>query len=109
MGYRKVSYTEQMWYICKFWAKDKLRKVLRAGLIGKRVKTMENYTTVSGDTWDKIARTAYGDELKADRIMKDPENAALLDYEILPAGTTVHIPEIPDTSADDEYLPEWRK
>lgn len=28
-----------------------------------------SYTTKSGDTWDGIAKTVYGDELKADVLM----------------------------------------
>ena len=27
MGYRKVTYTEQCWYILKFWIKEKLRSI----------------------------------------------------------------------------------
>ena len=28
-----------------------------------------SYTTKSGDTWDGIAKTVYGDELKADVLV----------------------------------------
>lgn len=31
---------------------------------------METYTTVSGDTWDTIAKAAYKDEMKATHLMK---------------------------------------
>lgn len=33
-----------------------------------------SYTTKSGDTWDGIAKTVYGDELKADVLMTATES-----------------------------------
>ena len=70
---------------------------------------METYTTISGDTWDKIAREVYGDELKADLLMKEPANITLLDYQVLPTGVTVSIPPISETDEYDADLPDWRK
>ena len=67
------------------------------------------YTTVSGDTWDTIARAAYGDEFKADHLMKERGNIALLDYQVFPAGITVLIPEITEKEAYEDNLPDWRK
>jgi phage tail protein X len=69
---------------------------------------MDNITTVLGDTWDSVARRAYGDETKAQALMEARENIRLLDYEIFPGGITVAVPELPDepTTAD---LPDWRK
>ena len=29
MGYRKVGYLEQCWYIIKWWAGEKLRRIFR--------------------------------------------------------------------------------
>lgn len=70
---------------------------------------MVTYTTVSGDTWDRIAKVAYGDELKADHLMQDRENITLLDYQVFPSGVTVHIPEISEESSYEDDLPDWRK
>ena len=70
---------------------------------------METYTTVSGDTWDTIAKAVYKDEMKATHLMKAKENISLLDYQVFPAGITVHIPEIPTESVYDDDLPDWRK
>lgn len=70
---------------------------------------METYTTVSGDTWDTIARAVYKDEMKAAHLMKAKENISLLDYQVFPAGIIVCIPEIPTDSVYDDDLPDWRK
>lgn len=70
---------------------------------------MKSYTTVSGDTWDTIARAAYGDELKAEHLMKERANIRLLDYQVFPAGIVVTVPEISDKTAYDDDLPDWRK
>ena len=70
---------------------------------------MDSYTTVSGDTWDIIAKKAYGNELLADRLMQDRQNITLLDYEVFPSGITVHIPEITAAQSYDDDLPDWRK
>lgn len=70
---------------------------------------MGTYTTVSGDTWDLIARKNYGDELKADHLMQEPANYPILDYQVFPAGVTVYVPELSETEAYDDDLPDWRK
>lgn len=70
---------------------------------------METYTTVSGDTWDTIAKAVYKDEMKATHLMKAKENISLLDYQVFPAGITVYIPEIPTDSVYYDDLPDWRK
>lgn len=70
---------------------------------------MKSYTTVSGDTWDTIARAAYGDELKAEHLMKERANIRLLDYQVFPAGIVVTVPEISDETAYNDDLPDWRK
>lgn len=70
---------------------------------------MKSYTTVSGDTWDTIARAAYGDELKAEHLMKERANIRLLDCQVFPAGIVVTVPEISDKTAYDDDLPDWRK
>lgn len=70
---------------------------------------MATYTTISGDTWDTIAKAVYGDEFKADRLMKERGNVTLLDIQVFPAGVTVIVPEISDQGADYDDLPDWRK
>lgn len=70
---------------------------------------MATYTTISGDTWDIIARKAYGDELKADRLMRERENLPLLDYQVFPSGVVVTIPDVSEEDAYEADLPDWRK
>lgn len=70
---------------------------------------MATYTTISGDTWDVIAKKTYGDELKADRLMQQRENLPLLDYQVFPSGMEVYIPDISDEDAYEADLPDWRK
>ena len=70
---------------------------------------MATYTTISGDTWDVIAKKTYGDELKADRLMQQRENLPLLDYQVFPSGIEVYIPDISDEDAYEADLPDWRK
>lgn len=70
---------------------------------------MVTYTTVSGDTWDVIARAVYGDELKADHMMQERKNLPLLDYQVFPSGVTVYVPDLSEEELDDDDLPDWRK
>ena len=65
---------------------------------------MTTYTTVSGDTWDIIAKKVYGNELLADLLMAN--NFDLLDTMIFSAGVKVSIPDKP--SQVDIDLPLWR-
>lgn len=69
---------------------------------------MDAYTTISGDTWDIIAKKAYGQEIMADRLMRDPRNYPILDYQVFPEGVSVFIPEIMEAETDAEDLPDWR-
>lgn len=50
-----------------------------------------SYSTIAGDTWDLIARKAYGDDRKADRIRKANPGVT----EPMAAGILVKIPSIP--------------
>lgn len=65
---------------------------------------MGTYETVQGDTWDMIAKRAYGDEKYAGYLMES--NRLLLDYLIFPGGVTLSIPEL--TEEQDADLPIWR-
>lgn len=64
---------------------------------------METYSTVSGDTWDMIAKAVYGEERYAALLME--ANPKLLDYFVFPEGIILVIPEVPEESAD---MPDWR-
>lgn len=65
---------------------------------------MQTYETVSGDTWDIIAKKVYGQEKYADYLMQN--NWKLLEYVVFPAGAKVECPEL--TEEVDEDLPIWR-
>lgn len=62
------------------------------------------YTTIQGDTWDKIALEVYGDEDYAYYLMQN--NYAYLDILIFSAGTVLNTPELPVELDGD--LPPWR-
>lgn len=63
----------------------------------------ETYKTRSGDTWDMIAKEAYGDELYTSLLMAN--NQELLEYFIFPEGVVINLPEIPEK---ESLLPDWR-
>ena len=64
----------------------------------------DTYTTVHGDTWDKIAYDLYGDEAYMRYLIE--ANWEFLDLLVFPAGIVLNLPEIPDEP--DEDWPEWR-
>lgn len=67
------------------------------------------YTTVSGDTWDRIALEVYGDAFLVDFLLKEPKNLPLLDYQVFPAGVKVYVPEITVSDVYEEAdMPAWR-
>ena len=70
---------------------------------------MATITTNQGDTWDTLARRAYGNELRAQLLMEARENLPLLDIEIFPAGLTVTAPEPPEEETLTADLPAWRR
>ena len=62
------------------------------------------YKTISGDTWDSIAKKCYGDEMAVTFLMqKNPK--LLFDYFVFPAGVKVIIEDLPE---EDDGLPTWR-
>ncbi len=61
------------------------------------------YKTISGDTWDGIAREVYGSESHVSFLMSN--NQQLLDYFIFPAGVTLIIEDLPEETST---LPDWR-
>lgn len=67
----------------------------------------KTYTTISGDTWDKIAYNELGSEYYATELMN--ENRDKLEYLIFPAGVELKLPEVNGTDGDlDAAYPEWR-
>lgn len=64
----------------------------------------KTYTTVSGDTWDIIAKEVYGDESYTSYLMNN--NQEKIDYFIFPAGVELVIKELPAES--QSLLPDWR-
>ncbi len=61
------------------------------------------YKTVSGDTWDKIAKEVYGSESYMSYLMTN--NQSLIGYFVFPADTYVKVVDLPEESSN---LPEWR-
>lgn len=67
---------------------------------------MKKYVTVSGDTFDIIAKKILGDEMLAEQIMS--ANLHLIDYIVFPANVEVNIPEV-TIETKSNNLPPWRK
>lgn len=68
---------------------------------------VKTYTTISGDTWDKIAYDQLGSEYRATELMN--ANRDKVEYLIFPAGIVLELPEIGEDDGDlDEAYPEWR-
>jgi phage tail protein X len=62
------------------------------------------YKTISGDTWDSIAKKCYGDEMAVTFLMQKNQKL-LFDYFVFPAGVKVVIEDLPE---EDDGLPTWR-
>ena len=62
------------------------------------------YTTISGDTWDVIAKKVYDNELKADVLMAaNPEH---IETFIFSAGVELKTPAL--TEERSGTLPPWK-
>ena len=70
---------------------------------------MDTIITIQGDTWDTIARRAYGDERAAQALMEARENIRLLDYQIFPGRVHVADSAMREETQQDSGLPEWRR
>lgn len=66
-----------------------------------------SYTTKSGDTWDGIAKTVYGDELKADVLMT--ANREYIEVYKFDSGAVLATPEVEVKAKTDESLPPWKR
>lgn len=62
------------------------------------------YTTKSGDTWDQIAYTVYGSELKADWLMQ--ANPEYIEFTRFDSGLVLSTPALP--SEKSGTLPPWK-
>lgn len=63
-----------------------------------------SYTTISGDTWDSIAKQVYGAETNADYLMQ--ANPTLLDVYRFDAGVVLATPALPEEK--NGLLPPWK-
>lgn len=62
------------------------------------------YTTKSGDTWDQIAYTVYGSELKADWLMQ--ANPEYIEFTRFDSGLVLSTPALPAEKSGT--LPPWK-
>jgi len=62
------------------------------------------YTTMQGDTWDKIAKSVYNDETKIGTLME--HNLDCLGIFIFDSGTNIYIPNLEEE--EETNLPDWR-
>ena len=67
---------------------------------------MSTYVTSSGDMWDSIAYKLFGNTSHTNSIMK--ANRQHLGYYTFPAGITLEIPAVDDTSLPN-YRPPWKE
>ena len=65
------------------------------------------YTTKSGDTWDGIAKSVYGDELKADVLMA--ANREYIEIYRFDSGVEIVTPDIEEEAAANDNLPPWKR
>lgn len=63
----------------------------------------KTYTTMSGDTWDRISREVYGSESYTSFLMTN--NQDKLDTFVFSAGEKLIVEDIPEKT---KVLPDWR-
>lgn len=68
---------------------------------------MKTYTTTQGDTWDYIALKELGSEMHTHLLLQSNPDQAKTN--IFPAGITLNIPEIPESTVTADSLPPWKK
>lgn len=66
---------------------------------------MNRYTTVQGDTWDKIAYKQLGSTNYTDRLIN--ANLEHLGKFWFPAGISLRLPEVPEKTSGN--LPPWKR
>lgn len=63
-----------------------------------------SYTTISGDTWDGIAKSVYGQEKYADFLMQNnPKKISVFRFD---AGVEIATPALPEEKSG--FLPPWK-
>lgn len=62
------------------------------------------YRTISGDTWDSIAKAAYGDESYVSFLMANNQDS--LEYFVFPEGVILALGDLP---IKESRLPDWRE
>ena len=62
------------------------------------------YTTITGDTWDVIARKVYGSEYHADKLMA--ANPDLIGTFLFNAGVEMNTPALEEQRSG--LLPPWK-
>lgn len=67
---------------------------------------MSNYTTISGDTWDIIAKKVYGSEHQMHVLIQ--ENFKQRSVAVFGAGVVISVPPLPVTQ-DQTDVPPWRR
>lgn len=65
---------------------------------------VKSYTTISGDTWDSIAKKVYGNEKFVTYLMEN--NKWAVNIFTFPSGLMLYIPPLPKD--DVANLPDWR-
>lgn len=63
-----------------------------------------SYTTISGDTWDGIAKKVYGSESQAGFLME--RNRELIETWRFDAGVKINTPDLPEER--DGLMPPWK-
>ena len=66
---------------------------------------MGSYSTVQGDTWDKISLDLYGDERFMHRLIT--ANPDLRDIVVFPANCLIAVPQI--STQGTVTFPPWRR
>lgn len=68
---------------------------------------MSQYVTTQGDMWDMIALSQYGSMSFVDRLMM--ANTQYIGTYIFPAGVTLEIPELDESTVPPDSLPPWKQ
>lgn len=68
---------------------------------------MATYTTVSGDTFDSIAKRELGNGKHTQQLIN--ANTKYITIVVFPAGVKLTLPEIDEDSSVNDNLPPWRR
>jgi phage tail protein X len=65
------------------------------------------YTTIHGDTFDRIAKRLWGREVLMNQLIE--ANPGQANVFIFSAGTVLVVPDIDETDIDNGSLPPWER